>query len=229
MIQTSNEKIKFLVDSCINPDADALKIQAKSVGKLGELNVHNSKGFSKWDTIYNSIVNRGQFYGLEPIKISRGNLWEAIAAYERETKELFLVFRMPNLKNILKYPFKGHYATIASVVNGELPPVQSELLNVNTIEEDKVAEYEKMNENLIGKFDIQPKKVILCGFSEYKFSAVIVNKWQQPAYIFDYSELIEPSYDGLAFEQYKINPPKNNDKKNLSKTKESKRRIKGLK
>lgn len=229
MILTSDEKIKFLIESCVNPDEEALKLQAKSVGKFGNSNVHNSKGFSIWDTIYNSIVNKGEFYGLEPIKISRGNLWEAIAAYERETEELFLVFRMPNLKNILKCPFNGHYATIASVANGELPPIQTELLTINSIEEDRVADYEKMNEDLIGKFDIQPKRVILCGFSDYQFQAIIVNKWQQPAYIFDYSSLIEHSYNGLASEQSNVNPPNNSDKKNMSKTKEPKRRIKGLK
>ena len=229
MIKTSNESIKFLVDSCINPDTDALKSQAVSVGKKRKEHTHNSKWFSTWDIRYNKIVDWGGEHGFESIKISRGNLWEAIGAYHRENKELFLVFKKPNLNKIIKYPFNGHYASIASVVNGDLPNIQTELFELNSTEEERIVEYEKMNEELIGKFDIKPERVILCGFSHFSFEAIIVNKWQQLAYTFDYSELIDHSYNEESKEQPEIDPPKDSKKKNISKTREPKPRIKGLK
>ncbi|MEB8171624.1 DUF5986 family protein [Macrococcus caseolyticus] len=229
MIQISEDKLKQIVDWCTIPDYDAIRLQEKSVGKIGPQNVHNSKGQASWDTIYNNIVNNCDNHDLLAVKISRGNIWEAIGIYDEGVEELFLVFRLPNLKKIMKSPYNCHYAPLANVGNGMLKPKQMELIDDSLYDSEIVIEYERLSEELFEKMGIRPKKVILCGFTLYQFKAYLYNKSQQLVWEDNYSRMIDTQYENLGGEQSLSNSVIKDNKKYKIKTKKPKSRIKGLK
>lgn len=229
MIKVSDTVLKFLVDNCVNLDLDAIKAQEESVGKKDNSNVHNSKGQANWDSIYNNIVNKGESFNITPLKINRGGIWTAIGAYHEPTKELFLLFRLPNLKKIMKRPFRGHYATLANVGNGNIKAKQQEWDLSMNVERERILEYEYLSEDLFQKMGVVPKKIILCGFTPFEFRTFVYNKSQRLAWEENYSYLIDAQYTGLSGEQYEVNPPaKDSNNKNFKK-KEPKKRIRGLK
>ncbi|WP_198549876.1 DUF5986 family protein [Macrococcoides caseolyticum] len=229
MIDTNSRLLKHLVNTCVNNDEEALREYEESIGKKNELNVSNSRGIAKWDIIYNKFINDSKNVGFEAIPIHRGAVWTAVGVYVEYTKELFLVFRKNNFKNIMKHPWRGHYATIANVANGYKTPKQGELFQEFEIENDIKIQYDTLAEELFEKMGIIPEKVILCSFTSSEFIAHFYNDNQQLVDQEDLSHLIEPQYNNLFNEQENVEPPLKDSNVNIARKKQQKQRIFGLK
>lgn len=227
MIETNSRLLKHLVNTCVNNDEEALREYEESIGKKNELNVSNSRGIVKWDIIYNKFINDSENVGFKAIPIHRGAVWTAVGVYAEDTKELFLVFRKPNFKNIMKHPWRGHYATIANVANGYNKPKQGELFQEFEIENDIKIQYDTLAEELFEKMGIIPEKVILCSFTSSEFIAHCYNDNQQLVDQEDLSHLIEPQYNNLFNEQENVEPPRKDSNVNIAR--KQKQRIFGLK
>ncbi|WP_414048924.1 DUF5986 family protein [Macrococcus animalis] len=229
MIDTNSRLLKHLVNTCVNNDEEALREYEESIGKKNELNVSNSRGIVKWDIIYNKFINDSKNVGFKAIPIHRGAVWTAVGVYVEDTKELFLVFRKPNFKNIMKHPWRGHYATIANIANGYNKPKQGELFEEFEIENDIKIQYDTLAEELFEKMGIIPEKVILCSFSSSEFVAHFYNDNQQLVNQEDLSHLIELQYNNLSNEQENVEPPRKDTNVKITRKKQQKQRIFGLK
>lgn len=229
MTDTNSRLLKYLVNTCVNNDEEALREYEDSIGMKNELNVSNSRGIAKWDIIYNKFINDSTRVGFKSVPIYRGAFWTAVGIYVEDTKELFLVFRKPNFKNIMKHPWKGHYATVANVANGYKKPKQGELFQDFEIENGIKVQYDTLAEELFEKMEIIPEKVILCSFNSSEFIAHLYNDDQQLVDHEDLSHLIEPQYNDLSDEQENVEPPRKETDVNIIKKKQQKQRILGLK
>lgn len=229
MLKVKEEILKFVVNTCVNKDQESIKTYEVGIGKTGEENVDNGRAISLWNMVYNAFINKGSAAGIVPLKIRRGNIWTAVATYIESTGEFIMVFKKPNLKNIMKRPHSGHYATIANTLNGELPPLQQELFPSLEFDEELIFRYEVLCDELFEKIGVIPKKVILAGFTDFEFKTYIYNKRQQLVAEHDYSYLIDSQYDDLLKEQNDITPPVKEINRIVNKRKEPRKRINGLK
>ncbi|HDY4442312.1 TPA: hypothetical protein RQT95_001418 [Staphylococcus aureus] len=229
MIKANEDILKYMVNTCVNNDEEDVKGYEESIGNYSEENVKNSIGTAKWDMIYNRFINNSIFIGYKSIKIYRGNIWTAVGVYTEETKELFLVFKKPNFKKIMKHPWSFHYATILNVANGNMKPRQQELFSEFEIEIDIKVQYDNLAEELFEKLGVTPERVILCAFDSNEFKTYLYNSQQQLVEDKDLSDLIEPRYNKLSNDQENLIPPRKNSKINIVKQKQPKQRILGLK
>ncbi|MBH9581430.1 DUF5986 family protein [Staphylococcus felis] len=229
MIDTNSRILKHLVNTCVNNDEEALREYEESIGKNSAINVSNSRGIVKWDIIYNKFINDSISVGFKAVQIHRGAVWTAVGVYVENTKELFLVFRKPNFKSIMKHPWRCHYATIANVANGNKKPKQEELFLEFEIENGIKIQYDNLAEDLFEKMGITPEKVILCSFTTNEFIAHLYNDKQQLVYDEDLSHLIEVQYNDLSNEQENLVTPYKERSNQIIKKRQPKQRIVGLK
>ncbi|EGQ0303629.1 hypothetical protein NRV22_001223 [Staphylococcus pseudintermedius] len=229
MLKVKEEILKFIVNTCVNKDQESIKTYEFGIGKTGEENVDNGRAIALWNMIYNNFINNGSAAGIVPLKIHRGNIWTAVAAYIESTGEFIMVFKKANLKKIMSNPNNGHYATIANTSNGNLLPIQQEFFPSSEFDEGLIFRYELLCDELFKKIGVIPKKVILAGFTEFEFKTYIYNKRQQLVAEHDYSYLIDSRYDDLLKEQYDVTPPFKEINRIANKRKEPRKRINGLK
>ncbi|ELJ9298145.1 hypothetical protein Q6885_000188 [Staphylococcus pseudintermedius] len=100
MLKVKEEILKFIVNTCVNKDQESIKTYEFGIGKTGEENVDNGRAIALWNMIYNNFINNGSAAGIVPLKIHRGNIWTAVAAYIESTGEFIMVFKKANLKKL---------------------------------------------------------------------------------------------------------------------------------
>lgn len=227
MIYTSEEQLVFLVNGCVNVDNENIEECKTAIGLKDDTGVYNSKNQSEWDIRYNYLLYNAEKYGFQCVKIERTKLWTAIAAFNAQTKELFLFFKERTLKKIMNNPSNYHYLTILNSINSNLIPIQLNFFDSN-IDPKVNNDYEVACQNLISDLNIVPESVIACSFTKNSFKANIFNNYQQLSECIDLSYLIEPDYKSiLNITNTLIEPPikKQHNKQKLKQRK----RIVGLK
>lgn len=228
-ILTEDKMMKFLVNNCINIDTDAFKEHELAIGKKSKARVNNSKGVMQWDIRYNGIIYNGPDHGFSYVILERGHLWTAVAAYNEENRELFLVFKKKNLEKIMKKPFEYHYLPIFNMGNKNRIPLQQTFNFDSPPENSIIEEYQYLYEQLLEKLNIKPKKIIACCFTDNTFEARIYNEKQELTHLKDYSHLIDEDFNDLGNSVEGQQPPTATKATDMIKLRKEKKRIIGLK
>src|SRR5699024_7411668 len=160
MIRTRLEVIKFLAQVCTDDYLDSMTSYKHSIGAHQEYSVKNSQATALWDMRYNTFINYSATFEVVYAIIRRGGLWTAIAVNDPRIKELFLVFKEKNLKEIMKQKSNSHYLLILNTINDKLKAhaggEQLNLFDNDSPDAMKLENYRKQLHDVIAGIGIMP-------------------------------------------------------------------------
>lgn len=232
MIDLHKNIVKAIVNVLVMDDPEARQLYLQSINNENGEGTQNSNPQQKWDYRYNSLIQVAKESGLQYVKLSRGNLWEAVLIVGPEN-ELYVFFSHKNMRQIIKKGKNNHYLKLLNLFNGEfdeLNPLNSQM-TLPIYNDDESSENDIDQARLmLSMLESDPSKVIVFAFDHSIASTVkafIFNTRQEVVWERDLTELIETNYK-LVLNDDNVNPEKRMSK-NINETKNKKKQIVRLK
>jgi len=198
MIGLSIEVKKAIVNTLVVDDPESRFLYLQSINNTSGKGTKNSSHKHKWDHRYNTIIQIADRHGLKHLKLSRGELWEAVLLLGHDD-DLYVFFSERNMNRIIRQGKETHYLILLNLFNKELDNMEPLQMSLPIVDK----EFEESEDRLLlarkmlNVMKNDPKKVIVFAF-DTRFiptvNAYAFNTRQQVVWERDLTELIEPNY-----------------------------------